>query len=101
MHGVMGDTILVKSIKIDGQNFDNPLPSFEYDGKVGVWVITVKAERAADFFATRHGQEVEVGMHFGTVRAVGRVRTWQSALPDMPAFIARIVGNDPMRFVER
>jgi hypothetical protein len=99
----MDDRIIVKYVKIDGQNFDNPLPRFEYATKIGTWTIVVEAEKTLAFFVARHEREVEVeiGMHFGTLRDVGKVTTWQSELMEGPAFVAKIEGNDPMHFVER
>jgi hypothetical protein len=99
----MDDEIIVRYVKIDGQVIDNPLPRFEYEVKVGTWVVCVESEKYADFLSARDGQvvEVEVGLHFGVLRDVGVVKTWRSTLPDAPAFVAKIGGSNPMRFVER
>lgn len=99
----MGDLIIVKYIKVDGQYLDNPLPRLEYDQKIGVWEILVEAEKHAAFLSAREGQEVEVeiGLHFGTLRDVGRVSIWRGELPDAPSFRATIRGNDPMQLIER
>ena len=99
----MDDIIIVKYIKINGQHCDNPPPRFEYEGQIGVWRIIVEAEHAIGFFVALDGEdvEIEVGMHFGTLRAKGKVSTWQSQLTDAPAFVAKIESNDPMHFVER
>ena len=97
------DEIIAKYIKIDGQSIENPLPRFEYGVKIGTWAIIDDAEKHAEFFVNRQDQEVEieVGMHFGSVRGVGRVKVWQSALPNTPAFVAKIDGDSPLSFVER
>jgi hypothetical protein len=97
------DTIVVKYVRIDGQSFENPLPRFEYVVKVGTWCVVVDAERHAKFFVERDNceVEVEVGMHFGTLRDVGMVKTWHGELDGAPAFVAKITGSDPMHFVER
>jgi hypothetical protein len=99
----MDDQIIVKYVKIDGQSFENPLPKFEYDGKIGTWLIVIGAEKYADVFTARHAQhvEVEVGMQLGILLDVGKEKSWRSNLPDMPAFVAKIKGSDPMHFAER
>jgi hypothetical protein len=98
-----GEAIIVKSVKVDGHIFDEPLPRFEYAVKIGKWTIIVESEKDAEFMRERDGRtvEVEVAMHFGTLRDVGVVKTWQGEIAGAPAFVAKIVGNDPMHFVER
>jgi hypothetical protein len=97
------DEIIPKYIKIDGHSIENPTPRFEYGVKIGTWAIVDNAEKHAEFFLNREDQqvEIEVGMQFGSVRGVGRVRIWKSALPDMHAFVAKIDGNSPLSFIER
>ncbi len=99
----MDDRIIVRYVKIDGQIFEDPIPKFEYDGKTGVWTIVIEAANCADFFVARHEQEVavEVGMQLGTLLDVGTVKAWRSEMPNVPSFVAKIEGNDPMHFVER
>jgi hypothetical protein len=101
--GMMDDTIIVKYVRVDGQTFENPLPKFEYHVKTGQWTIVIESGKHAEFFAARQEQEVEVevAMQLGTLRDVGRVKIWQSAMPGAPSFCAKIEGTDPMRFVER
>jgi hypothetical protein len=100
---IRGDAIIVKYVRIDGQNFENPLPRFEYAVKIGTWCVVIDTDRHAKFFVDRDNREVEVevGMHFGTLRDVGVVKTWRSELDDGPAFVATVTGSDPMHFVER
>lgn len=99
----MEDQIVVKFVKIDGQSFENPMPRFVYDGKIGTWAIVVEAEKYMDFFAARNDQlvKVEVGMQLGTLLDEGKVKTWRSNLPNVPGFVAKIEGSDPMHFAER
>jgi hypothetical protein len=99
----MDDAIVVKYVKVDGKIFENPLPKFEYNVRTGQWNILIESGKHADFFVSRQEQEVEVevGMQLGTLRDVGRVKAWQSNMPDAPLFCARIEGTDPMNFVER
>ena len=99
----MDDKVVVKYVKIDGQTFENPVPHFEYATKIGTWSLVVETERYASFFTAREGMdvEVEIGMQLGILRDVGRVRIWRGTLPDAPAFVARVMGNDPMSFTER
>jgi hypothetical protein len=98
----MDDEIIVKYIKIDGQTIENPLPKFEYEAKTGLWTIIIEAEEYADFLGPKHNQqvEVEIGMQLGTVRDVGRIRTWSSVVPDAPAFLAKIEGREPMNYID-
>lgn len=102
MDHTLNDLIIVKHIKVNGQMFDNPVPRFEYAVKIGTWCILIDTERYADYFAALHDQqvEVEVGMQFGTLRDVGRVKVWQGELADAPSFVAKIEGSDPMQFVD-
>ena len=97
------NNIVVKYVKIDGQSFENPVPRFEYATKIGTWRLIVESEPHANFFDVRQNQEVEVevGMQFGVLRDVGKVRIWHGELPDAPSFLAQIQGSDPMSFLER
>jgi hypothetical protein len=94
--------IIAKYIKIDGLNIENPLPRFEYGVRIGTWAIIDEADKHADFYVARQDQavEIEIGMHFGTVRGVGTVKIWQSPLPNIPAFVAKVTGGSPLSFVE-
>lgn len=99
----MDESIVVRYVKIGGQVFDQPVPKFEYETKIGVWSVLIENEKQVEAVATRHDQlvEVEVGMHFGTLRDSGKVTVWRSGLQSVPVSVVKIVGSDPMRFVER
>jgi hypothetical protein len=99
----MDDDIIVKYVKVDGLLIQDPLPKFEYEAKTGLWTIVIEAGDYADFFASRRDREVEVeiGMQLGTVLDVGKVRTWSGQVADVPTFIAKIHGQEPMSYVER
>lgn len=99
---VMGERIVVKYVKIDGQIFAEPVPTFEYETKIGVWQVFIENERQVEALAMRHAQmvDIEVGMQFGRLRDAGKVMLWRSSFPNVPMAVVRIVGSDPMRFVE-
>lgn len=103
MEGTPDDAIVVKYIKVDGQQIDNPIPKFEYEVKIGKWRMRVTAERYADFFRARENKdvEVEIGTQFGALHDIGRVSLWFGNLPDAPSFMAKIEGSDPMQFIDR
>lgn len=98
----MNDDIIVKYVKVGGQMIEEPLPKFAYDVKTGLWTIIIEATEYADFFASMHNQEVEVeiGMQLGTVRDMGKVRTWSGRIEDAPAFVAKIEGQEPMHYID-
>jgi hypothetical protein len=99
----MDDGIIVKYIKIDGQIFDDPPPKFKYEGKIGQWTIWIESGEPIDFLAARQDCDVqiEIGVQLGTLRGVGRVSTWTSSLPELPAFTSKIEGSDPLEYIER
>ena len=98
----MGELIVVKYVKIDGQTFAEPVPEFEYETRIGVWRVLIENERQVQAIAERHAQmvDVEVGMQLGRLRDSGKVMLWRSGLPGVSLAVVRIVGSDPMRFVE-
>lgn len=68
----MEDKIVARYIKIHGKLFENPLPEFEYNGKVGPWAITVTSGEQAYFLTSQDGQdvEVEIGVELGMLRGI-------------------------------
>lgn len=100
---MMDEQIVVRYVKIGGKLFEEPVPKFGYETKIGVWMLVIEDEAQVEAVAVHDAQqvEVEVGMQFGTLRDSGKLDVWRSSLPNAFLSVAKIVGSDPMRFVER